>query len=271
MTWEALYPSPIKVADETQKRISRTKRNEKAIKWISPTFHAIHPIHTNQPEEDVLLLDVHFMSSSSEAIMQVPSYAEWLDKQDQKEVYEYEKKLLNLLQWQKGGDFWVLKSPYHLEFLNVFIKVFPNTKVVWTHREIEACIPSFLSMLYHSRSMFSDHVNQNEIKSHWLQKMAKMLRSGLKFRELHPGIIHDGNFHHFLKNEMEVLSGIIPHLAMIPERNETLKEQRSKEKYTSKHIYKISDWDIKIEDLRSQFSFYEQTLFSLEKKERNHG
>jgi len=259
MSWEALYPAPIKTWEESQKRISRTKRNEKAVKWISPTFHNIHPIHTHQPEEDVLLLDVHFMSSSSEAIMQVPSYAEWLDMQDQTETYEYEKKLLKLLQWQKSGDFWILKSPHHLEYLDIFTRVFPDTKIIWTHRKIEECIPSFLSMLFYSRCMFSDHVNQNEIKSHWLQKMARMLQNGLKFSIQNPGFIHNVDFRHFINNEKEVLSEILQHLPMIKKHEKILKQETT-EKYISKHNYKKSDWGLDAENLRSQFSFYENAF-----------
>ena len=173
-------------------------RNEKAVKFISPAFQSIHPIHTDQPEEDVLLLDVHFMSSSSEAILHVPTYAQWLKRQDHSEAYSYEKKLLKLLQWQRNAKFWVLKSPHHLQYLEVFSKVFPESKIIWMHREIENCIPSYLSMLYYSRSMFTHHVDIVALKFHWLNKLILMLEGGLSYRASNPGEIRDVRFEDFI-------------------------------------------------------------------------
>jgi hypothetical protein len=245
MSWEALYPAPIGQFNENEKRIRRTVRNEKAVRYISPAFQAIHPIHAYEPEEDVLLLDVHFMSTSMEAIMHVPSYAEWLERQDQTEAYGYEKKLLQLLQWQRGGSFWVLKSPHHLQYLNEFTQVFPDAHIVWMHREIEACVPSFLSMLYYSRGMFTKHVSKSALKQHWLQKLSMMIKSGTTFRERASDHILDVEFHQFMSDEHDELKRIL---------EKTGRKFQAPElgaNYTSRHKYSLSDWDITSAELNS--------------------
>ena len=56
---------------------------KRAISYLAPDFMAIHPIDHEQPEEDVLLMDLTFMSQSAEATMDVPSYSRWLEGQDQ--------------------------------------------------------------------------------------------------------------------------------------------------------------------------------------------
>ena len=262
MSWEALYPAPIKTTGESKKRISRTRRNEKAVQWISPTFQSIHPIFHDRPEEDVLLLDVHFMSSSSEAILNVPSYAEWLNKQDQTEAYAYEKKLLQLLQWQLEGEYWVLKSPHHLEYLDTFNQVFPDTQVVWMHRNPIDCVPSFMSMLYYGRSMFSDDVDPEVIKSQWLKKLSIMLKAGLQYRRQNGAII-DVLYENFMKDEHAVLK----RLAQLPAIN--IKEEslpvddRFKDPYVSKHKYLLSDWGLSEDDISNLFSAYEALVTSL--------
>lgn len=256
MSWEALYPAPIKDSNETAKRIARTNKNERAVKYISPTFQSIHPIHTDRPEEDVLLLDVHFMSSSSEAILNVPSYANWLEQQDHTEAYLYEKKLLQLLQWQKGGEFWVLKSPHHLQYLNEFNKVFPDSRTVWMHRNIEDCIPSFLSMLYYSRSMFVENVDKKALKSHWLKKLSLMLEGGLNYRNTNSNKIIDVAFDQFIEDENKVIASIMNTLSP----NSTLKKQEiqvdSGLEYKSRHRYNLDDWGINLNDLRVTFEDY---------------
>jgi len=263
MSWEALYPAPIKEAKEKAKRIRRTNRNEKAVKFISPTFQSIHPIHTDQPEEDVLLLDVHFMSSSSEAIMHVPEYASWLEEQDHSEAYAYEKKLLKLLQWQRGGKFWVLKSPHHLQYLDEFTCVFPESNIVWMHREIENCIASFLSMLYYSRSMFTRDIDKHALKSHWLNKLSLMLDGGLSFRDSNPDQITDVKFKDFMTDERRVVSQIMTH--MLNRDYKTINALGNNRSYISNHRYQLEDWQIEPTELEITFERYIKLVKGLNK------
>jgi len=160
LSWEALNPAPIKNDIETgKKRIKIAKTSVKALRYMSPGFFAIHPIEYEASEEDVLLLDVSFLSTTAEATMHVPSYAAWLESSNQEPGYQYMVKLLKLLQWQRPGKTWVLKTPHHLEFLPHVKKYFGDVQLIWTHRDIKECIPSFLSMLAYSRVLFSNHVD----------------------------------------------------------------------------------------------------------------
>ncbi|MDZ7605869.1 MAG: sulfotransferase [Cyclobacteriaceae bacterium] len=260
MSWEALYPAPIGNKNETKKRIARTKRNERAVRWISPTFHTIHPIHTHKPEEDVLLLDVHFMSTSSEAIMHVPTYANWLSKQDATEAYRYEKKLLQLLQWQRSGGFWVIKSPHHLLHLENFLSVFPKTKVIWMHRQPEQCVPSFLSMLYYSRSMFVKDVDKDLIKAHWLPKIKAMLRSGIEFDARHPDRILDVYFSDFMQMERSVLGDVHAFIKENRKKNGAMNNTYHKS-FQSKHRYTLMDWGLNPHMIQQEFDFYNKAFF----------
>ena len=97
MSWEALNPAPIKGDDHTGKeRIKFAKMSEQALKYMSPGFFAIHPVEHLAPEEDVLMLDVSFQSTTAEATMRVPTYAAWLETIDQSNAYAYNAKLIAL-------------------------------------------------------------------------------------------------------------------------------------------------------------------------------
>jgi len=182
-SWEAINPAPMNESDlNGKKRIGIAKTNEKALKIMSPGFFAIHPVEHLAPEEDVLLLDVSFLSTTPEATMHVPSYSEWLEKTDQSPAYEYMAMLLKLLQWQQPAKHWVLKTPHHLEFLDLAQKYFEDVRFVWTHRKVHECIPSFLSMVGYSRILFSSQVDANEIGQHWVRKIGYMLTRALDFR-----------------------------------------------------------------------------------------
>lgn len=189
-----------------------------------------------------------------EAILHVPSYTEWLEKQDQREAYQYEKQLLKLLQWQKGGKYWVLKSPHHLEFMSAFEDVFPNSRMLWMHRHPSACIPSFMSMLFYSRRMFSDAVTTENVKGDWLPKLASMLQGGMKYREKHPEKILDVAYSDLLEHEEEVRANVVKHA--LPSGVSAWPIEKASKSYRSTHRYSMQEWDLSEEELEKRFSVY---------------
>ena len=106
------------------------------------------------------------MSQSPEAAMHVPTYAAWLEDQDHTKCYEYLLTMLKILHWQRPGACWVLKTPHHMEHLDVVLDVLPDVCIVQTHRDPKQSIPSFCSMVAHGRGILSDHVDPGEIAGH---------------------------------------------------------------------------------------------------------
>jgi len=187
-SWEVINPMPLKLdfspseVYEDPKRIKVARTSVKAVELMSPGFFAIHPIDAMQPEEDILMLDVSFLSTTTEAMMNVPSYASWLEHTDQTQAYEYAVKLLKFLQWVKPAKRWVLKTPHHLEFPHIIEKCFNDVKFIWPHRNIYESVPSYLSMLTYNYMMFSDDVDEHRIAAHWVRKTGYMLEKALDYR-----------------------------------------------------------------------------------------
>ncbi|MBC8314206.1 MAG: sulfotransferase [Bacteroidetes bacterium] len=186
-SWEAINPVPLTILPVHQlpndKRIRIARNSVRALKRISPSFFAIHPIDALQPEEDVLLLDISFMSTTTEAMMDVTSYASWLESIDQTPAYVYYVKLLKLLQWFRPAKRWVLKSPHHLEFPHIIDQQIPKVTFIWPHRTIYESIPSFLSMLTYNHMIFSDDVDPQKIATRWTGKTGYVLEKSIEFRK----------------------------------------------------------------------------------------
>jgi hypothetical protein len=182
--WEALSPVPLRGEEpgDPRRRIREAKLAARAIRFLAPDFLAVHPIEWDAPEEDVLLLDASFMSQSPEATMHVPRYSRWLEGQDHQRPYEYLATLLKILHWQRPARGWVLKTPHHLEHLDVLLDVFPGASVVQTHRDPGKSVPSFWSMVAHARGMLSDDVDPEEIGRHWLRKTRRILERSMSAR-----------------------------------------------------------------------------------------
>ena len=183
--WEGLNPLPLPREEpgDPHARIRQALIAERAIAYLAPAFFAVHPAEHDAPEEDVLLLDVSFMSQAPEATMHVPAYARWLEGRDHTRAYEEFRTLLQVLHWQRPRPHWVLKTPHHMEYLDVVLDVFPAATIVQTHRDPQKTIPSFCSMVAHGRGLFSDRVDPREIGSHWLAKTARLVELAARVRE----------------------------------------------------------------------------------------
>lgn len=235
---------------------------------MTPGFFAIHPVEHSAPEEDILLLDVTFLSTTPEATTNVPSYSDWLEKTDQSHAYEYGSRLLRLLQWQQPGKRWILKSPHHLEFLPLIEKYYGDPHFIWTHRDPTECIPSFLSMVCHSRVIFTDDVQVERVTRHWVRKTAYMLEKGLSYRE------KSGDRKHFTDILYpELVKDSVGQLEKIYERyggiSDPLRERfrladlnNPQGKYGI-HEYDLSDFGMSGEDLRKMNSKYFTLYHSL--------
>ena len=166
--WEVLSPVPssIERMRNPRSRVCRAKWAKQALSYLSPDFVSIHPIDHAAPEEDVILLDLCFMSQSAEAMFRVPSYSAWLERQDHMKAYSYFRDVLKILQWQRPTKYWSLKSPHHMEYLDVLLKVFPSATIVQTHRDPQKTVGSFCSMVAHAVGIFSDTVRPFEIALH---------------------------------------------------------------------------------------------------------
>ena len=253
-TWEALNPAPIKSWVEQNKRQRHGKSASRAIKWLAPDFNQIHPILPLDFEEDVLLLDIAFLSTSFEAILNVPSYSQWLTNNYNASAYAYEVKLLKLLQFKSNKAYWVLKSPHHLEFLDIFQEVVKPNKIIWTHRDINKTIPSLLSMIYYSRGLFQRDLNLHQVVEHWYPKMIEMVNKGISSAKANTKAFKHLEYDHWTKNE----KGTVAEILHMPEMEVRMAE---KDSFHSKHAYQMENFGLtesKIKtDFRSYFDFYE--------------
>jgi NAD(P)-dependent dehydrogenase (short-subunit alcohol dehydrogenase family) len=184
-SWEALHPAPLPGEGRrgSLRRKAEARMAQIALQSMAPDFFAIHPVEAAAPEEDILLLDHAFTSQTMEATLHIPSYAAWLEGEDLVPSYRYLERLLKMLLWQRGGSPWVLKTPNHMERLREVLTVFPGALIVQTHRDPEATLASFCSMVAHGRGIFSDEVDSREIGRHWLRKVRRMIDRTLAVRD----------------------------------------------------------------------------------------
>lgn len=259
-SWEALDPVPSTPrraqAELDRGRLRSAKLAETALRYLAPDFFAVHPVQAQSPEEEIMLLDLTFLSTVAEASYHVPSFARWVAQQDQRPAYEYLEKMLKLLQWQRDAAFWVLKSPHHLEWLETVVEVFPGAKIVQTHRDPRATIPSFCSMVSHGRGIFSDEVDPREVADHWLTKIARMLRRASNARErIGPDRFMDVSYDDLLAAPVATLRRVYRHLDRRPPRDVDERVARwlgsNRQHRYGRHRYEAADFGLDESRLRA--------------------
>jgi len=241
------------------------KLSEQALLYMAPDFFAIHPVEADAPEEDVLLLDYSFLSTVPEATLHVPSYAHWLEQQDQTPAYRTLDLMLRWLSHRRGPARWILKTPHHLEFLEVVRKVFPGARIVQTHRDPTQTLASFCSMIWHSRGVFSDHVNPHEIGRHWSRKVSRMLERALAFREREGNQgFADVDYEALVASPLETIERLYQQLGLELAADtrwamtETLLNS-PQHKY-GRHQYALEDFGLTTPQVHEMFSFYRKSL-----------
>ncbi|MDT8394714.1 MAG: sulfotransferase [Bacteroidales bacterium] len=267
-SWEAINPAPfIGEYASPHKRIKKARMSEQALKLMAPGFFAIHPVEHLAPEEDILLLDITFMSTTPEATMHVPSYAAWLEQTDQSYAYEYAVKLMKLLQWQRPAKRWILKSPHHLEFLGLAKKTFGDVNFIWTHRDPQTSIPSFLSMMSHSRALFSKDVSLEKVARHWVRKSTYILNKGVEYRKSDPQAgfidIHYDDLVQKAGNTLESIYSLDGGMteAMLQRFKQAEKENPPR-KY-GVHQYSLEDFGLKTDDIEEKIIPYRKMMHAL--------
>lgn len=161
--WEARFPAPVvdpRLPGEDP-RISTAKAEVQAMIEANPDLLSIHPFDATAADEDGLLLEMTFRSFYN-AYADIPEYTYWLEQTDSKDSYVYLKRLLKFLQWQKrqrgitAGP-WVLKTPYHLLQMDAMFSIFPDARVIQTHRDPIEVIPSLISFYFNLWQVYMDN------------------------------------------------------------------------------------------------------------------
>ena len=210
LSWEALQPAPGPNERYIDRRIRQAQLAAAAVRHLAPDFLAVHPIEPTEPEEEVVLLEQVGLSTGFEATLRVPSFAAWLESADVSPAYHWLRRVLRFLERDRPSLRWVLKTPHHLEWLPELLTVFPDARVVWTHRDPVAALPSFCSMVAHGHGLCTDEVDPAEIGSHWLRKVGRMVERGSAFRDAHPEVpFLDVDYTELVGDPMAVVANIL--------------------------------------------------------------
>ena len=150
--WQGLSPALVTGArnEDPQPRIDIA---EDYCEWFnreSPELRHVHTFSTFEPDEDTFLFKHSLLTSAYFAYNDIPSYTHWLLGQDLCEQIRFTRDALKYLQWQglaEPGKRWVLKSPLYCGMEPLLLEVFPDARIIMTHRHPAQTVPSTCSLV----------------------------------------------------------------------------------------------------------------------------
>jgi hypothetical protein len=175
------------------------------------------------------------------------------------------KKILQILTCQNPNTRWVLKTPQYLEFLEEANMVFPDAKFIHTYRDPLKVLPSFFSMVYHSRKIFSNHVSTTQSARHWLTKNSYMMKKAMHYWSTNSSTntIHV-SYYDMLSNPIEEMKKIYSFVGLdfdaTAQKNLQDVDQENKQNKYGVHKYALSDFNLTKEDIEKEFELYRTTF-----------
>jgi hypothetical protein len=204
MTWEVMHPwpAPERATYETDPRIAAVEKHFAGVDRLIPGFKTMHPMGARLPQECVALTAHDFATMLFSTTHHVPGYQAWLDGADLRWVYASHRRQLQYLQWKCPAERWVLKSPGHLWALDALLAVYPDARIVQTHRDPLQVIASLASLVTLLRSL-----------AEWTARLADGLARATAVRDRLPAgaRVLDVQFAELMRDEVAMVRRIYAH------------------------------------------------------------
>lgn len=219
MSWEVqtMWPPPERATYDRDPRIAIVEKHFAGVDRIIPGFKQMHPMGALLPQECVALMAHDFATMIYHTTHNVPTYQAWLETADLRWVYASHRRQLQYLQWRCPAERWVLKSPGHLWWLAALLAIYPDARIVQTHRDPLKVIASLTSLVTYLRSMSSDHLDPIAIAADWTERLARGLENTMRVRDhaqLDPRRVFDMQFAEFIADEIAMVRRIYTHFGL---------------------------------------------------------
>jgi hypothetical protein len=264
--WESLEPIPDpSEAPEPggeDPRLLRCRNSYALQDALMPLLRNMHDMAPEHVHEEIEVQGLDFSSYELEWIATVPRWRDYYLAHDQTPHYAYLKRVLQALQWLRGPDRWILKSPQHMEQLGPLIETFPDATVAFTHRDPVSVIASAVTMLAYGDRVRRKRVDPPAVAAYWIDRVERLLRACVRDRERIPASQSiDVLFHEFMGDDVATVERIyqLAGLDMTPAARAALDAfmARNPRGRHGRIVYDLkADFGVERDELRKRFGFY---------------
>jgi hypothetical protein len=264
--WELRCPIPEPGEKGPAARIAKAQGIIDALFDATPGMKGMHPMVTDDYDEEVLFIDRSFLCIDYAHYFNIPSYDRWDPIQDHTKAYEELILWLQVLQFndpQRRGKRWLLKSPHHLlgAHLRPMLQAFPTAKAIMTHRTLESVIASYCSLQASMIRNYSDSLDETQSGRHAIEIFREGLQSLIRIRQDYPADrFIDVRYNDVIANPIAEFRRVMQLMGLKvgpeDESAATTWMQANPRDKSPPHNYRLEDYGTNAQQLNETFGFY---------------
>lgn len=154
--WETLHPVESTLS-QGRDEAAQASGHDLIQQWIrvTPEIQTMHETAGSIPAEDASVWAFTLISDHIQSFYQMPSYDAYVNAADPIRLYRNHKLFLQVLQWKCPRRRWFGKTLYHLGHLPALFEIYPDARIIHTHRDpirSMASVTNLLRTFYWQRS-----------------------------------------------------------------------------------------------------------------------
>lgn len=226
--WLTVYPMPRPPRAQWEKvpAYLSEKASLDAFLAASPEAADDHMMTAEGIEESLFILGSSFASNMWPSMWDVPHYDRWYRERDDTDSYRWLADVLRLI----GADDdrrWLLKNPTDLFSLQEVLNVFPDAKIIQTHRDPVDAMPSVSNLIFSARRAFcGDKASRVDVGRREAEVWAQALERAETARAGSGNVFIDVEFADFTRDQMATIRSIYDQLelALRPETEAAMQD-----------------------------------------------
>jgi Sulfotransferase family len=229
----------------------------------APRSRAVHYMAAEEVHECCMVLRQGFVSNLWSCGWSAPTYDAWWQCQSEEPAYRHYYRCVQLIGSNEPQRRWLLKNPGHIDNLDLLFAIFPDAKVIQTHRDPAQAMPSLVSLLMNLHPIMEVGRTQQRAENMLAREVAKWssaVRKAENARERYPGQVLDVLHADFHREPMATLERLYTFFGMeIPNNIRAGLARRIEQKpelARGVHRYNITDYGMTEEEVREPFREY---------------
>ncbi|MDX1887064.1 sulfotransferase [Mycolicibacterium sp. 120270] len=225
----------------------------------NPDYTGLHFMTADEVEECWQLLRQSLHSVSYETLAHLPTYSQWLARQDWTKPYQRHRKNLALIGLNDADKRWVLKNPSHLFALDALMATYPDALVVQCHRPVETIMASMCSLAQHTTEGWSNSFTGELIGQDSMETWSRGMELFTAERAKHdPAQFYDMDYFELIKDPIGTVEGIYRHfgIELTDEARAAMEASDAESKQgprAPKHTYSLEDYGLTVDAVRERF------------------
>lgn len=226
----------------------------------NPDYTGLHYMTADEVEECWQLLRQSVHSVSYETLAHVPTYAQWLSRQDWTPPYQRHRRNLQLIGLNDPEKRWVLKNPSHLFALDALFATYPDALVIQCHRPAETIMASMCSLAQHTTQGWSNTFVGPTIGADELDTWARGLERFNAVRATqNPAQFCDVDYATLIRDPIGTVADIYKHFGIELSDDARAAIERTDEESKQgprapKHEYALADYGLTTDQVKERFA-----------------